>query len=234
MLAILNKLVLTTGVVVLATGLTVDSWAAESVELNTLCLKFPLNSRCQDYQLDSELAKPNVIEYQLDRQTFCAEFSFNSMCLTEPVEIINFNLDEEEWIRIRKSGNTIQLYHSDRLVDGLVSLITDGATSLIPDPGILDLLPFSWFDLVPLDLNKYDWQDHQVTRVSFKSDRCKLDDCLVSGKTAIDLPVNTSLSQGLFTVEYQDKELLRSVTFRIPEDIEIKAIETFTVRVPQY
>jgi|GEM_PF-3335655 len=234
MFRILNGFLLTTGIAMVTNGFVVHSLAAQSVELKTLCLKFPLNSRCRDYQIDLESVKPSIDRYQLDRQTFCEEFSFNSRCQAEPVEIINFNLDEEEWIRIRKSGNRIQLSHSDRLADGLVSLITDGAKSLVPDPGVLDLLPFNWFKLIPLDLNKYDWQDHQVSRVSFRSDRCKLDDCLVSGTTAIDLPEDTSFSQGLFTVEYQEKELLRSVTFRIPANIEVKAIATITVSVPDW
>ncbi|MEL6929021.1 MAG: hypothetical protein AAFO95_10330 [Cyanobacteria bacterium J06600_6] len=233
MLGILNKLMLTTGIVMLTSGFTVNSWATEPIEIDTLCLKFPLNSRCQSYQPDSTLFKPNLVKYQLDRQTFCEEFSFNSRCLTDPVEIINFNLDEEEWIRIKKSGNKIQLFHSDRRVDSLVSLATGGAASLIPEPGILSLLPFSWLDLLPLDLNKYDWQDHQVTQVSFKSDRCQFDDCIVSGTTTIDLPANTKFSQGLFTVEYTEQELLRSVTFRIPADIEVTPIDTVTIQVPE-
>jgi len=233
MLGMLSKLGFATGIVTLATGFTVNVIAAETVELNTLCFKFPLNSRCQNYQPNPDLPKPSIAKYQLDRQAFCDEFPFNSQCSIAPVEIINFNLDEEEWIRIRKSGNKIQLFHSDRVADGLVALVTGGATSLVPEPGFLDLLPFNWFDLLPLDLNKYDWQDHQVTKVSFKSDRCNLDLCLVSGTTTIDLPPDTSFDEGLFTVEYTEKELLRSVTFRIPKDIKVTPITSLTVEVPQ-
>ena len=232
MFGILNRFLPIAGVAMVTNGFLVHSLAAESIELKTLCLKFPLNSRCRNYQDDLEVAKPNINRYQLDRQTFCQEFPLNSLCLSDPVEIINFNLDEEEWIRIQKSGNRIQLSHADRTANSLVSLITDGAKSLVPSPGLLDLLPFNWFKILPLDLNKYDWQDHLVTGVSFKTDRCQADACLITGKNAIDLPKDTSFSQGVFTVEYQERDLQRSVTFRIPDDVEVLPIATFTISVP--
>ena len=204
-----------------------------SQDHNLLCTKFPLNSRCQNDADTNRIDQVGYTEYQLDRDTFCAEYSFNAHCQSDPVEIINFNLQEEEWIRIKKSGNRIELAHSERTKDGLVSLITDEALGLIPLPGFLDdYSPFGVDDLLPVDLNQYGWEDDLVIQVTFKQDNCKADDCAIVGKNTIDLPERTNVFEGLFTVEYQEGDFKRSVTFRIPNDVEVNTVKTIIIRVP--
>ena len=59
---------------ILATASTITLNLAASAPVKTaeidrelLCSKFPLNSRCQDYQIDKSESKT----YQLDRNSFC-------------------------------------------------------------------------------------------------------------------------------------------------------------------
>lgn len=203
-----------------------------SQERNLLCSKFPLNSRCQG-DLDRSGSNISYREYRLDRETFCQNFSFNARCQSGAVETINFNLQDEEWIRVKKSGSKIELAHSERTKNGLVSLATEGILDLIPLPNLLDdYSPFGIDEILPFDLNQYGWEDHPIIRVSFKQDSCPANDCLIAGKNTIHLPQGIDFSDGIFTVEYQEREFQRSVTFRIPADIAVEVESTIMIRVP--
>lgn len=154
------------------------------------------------------------------------------------MQVIKFNLDrsgeDDEWIRIEKRGNTVRLLHTTKVKDVLVSKITNQALSFIPSP----ILP---------DMSKYNWHDHRVTRVTFKSDceasrcesavrhrhRCKFENCLTTGKKTLKLPKGTDIYQGVFTIEYQEKQLARSISFKIPADIEVSTIDTITIIIPE-
>ncbi|MEL6496218.1 MAG: hypothetical protein AAFQ41_14010 [Cyanobacteria bacterium J06623_7] len=220
------------GVALLLDSLPFSYLLAAEVDLGLLCPKFPLNSRCQDYQCDLEPAELEVTRHQLNRDDFCTDYWFNSRCQQEPAETIDFNLVDEEWIRIVKTENRLQFVLAQRHEDAFVSLITEEGASFVPLPGLLDLAPFSLLDLLPLDLNRYHWQDYEITEVVFQGDRCQAS-CRVVGKNAVELPEQTHFSQGWFTVKYQQQELRRSVTFRLPPDVEISPIETITIEVPQ-
>ena len=191
----------------------------KEIDRNTLCTKFPLNSRCKNFQL----SKPRTNIYQLNRRIFCKKFPLNSQCQKSPVEIIKLNLDRsgenDEWIRIKKQDNKIKLLHTTRVKDGLVSGALDGAVgALIPIP-----LPY-------IEANKYGWEDHPITKVTYQRDNCKANNCIVIGKDTIILPPNADIYGGLFTIEYREKELKRSLTFRIPLDTKAEIIDTITVK----
>jgi hypothetical protein len=113
----------------------------------------------------------------------------------------------------------VQLLHTTKVKDGLVSGILNGAIGFIPSP----ILP---------DVNKYNWKDHQVIEVSFKSDRCKTDDCISTGKNTLQIPQETDLHQGTFTIQYQEEDLVRAITFKIPPDLKPEISNTVTVSTP--
>ena len=210
-----------------ASTMTANSFAISTtvtqVNLDTLCRKFPLNSRCEDYQPTKSELKPQT--YQLDRNSFCEDFSFNSRCQKPPTEVIKLNLDrsgeDDEWVLIEKQDRKIKLLHTTQVKDGLVSGALNGALGFVPFP-----LPF-------IEANKYDWQDHRVIEVAFKSDRCQTKNCTVTGKDTLTLPKDSSIHQGWFTIEYQEKNLRRSLSFRIPPDIKAESIDTITVEAHQ-
>ena len=125
--------------------------------------------------------------------------------------------NNDEWIRIEKQANKIKLLHTTRVKDSLTSAALNGALGFVPFP-----LPF-------VKANRYYWEDHEVIQVSFKSDRCQTDDCTITATEILDLPEGTNIYAGLFTIDYQEKDLMRSISFRIPADTEAKEIETITV-----
>ena len=198
-----------------------DPSLAEVENLSNLCNKFPLNSRCKNYRSSS--TKPETQVYQLNRDRFCQEFSFNSHCQQEPIKTIKLNLkrsgEDDEWIRLEKQGNKVGLLHTTKVKDFLPSLILDAAFGLVPYP-------------LPFDSSKYKWEDHQVIKLSFKSDRCKTDDCIVTGNKVLNLPAETNIYQGLFTIEYKEKKLIRSLSFRIPPDAKVATVDTVIVEIP--
>ncbi|MEM7758636.1 MAG: hypothetical protein AAF298_10985 [Cyanobacteria bacterium P01_A01_bin.40] len=130
---------------------------AQEIDTDTLCNKFPLNSQCEDYSVTS--SQPEI--KQLDRNSFCEKFPLNIQCLNSAMQIIKFNLDRsgenDEWVRIEKQDDEVKLFHTIRVKDGLVSGIINGGLGAV-------LVP------IPFDINKYDWEDHQVNKITFKSD----------------------------------------------------------------
>ena len=158
---------------------------------------------------------------QETNKTALHRFPLNSQCQAPAVEVITLNLDRsgenDEWVRIEKQGNKVKLLHTTKVKDGLVSSVLNGALGLVPVP-----LPF-------VETNKYDWEEHQIERVSFKSDRCQAENCLVRGKNSLTLPETNNVYGGLFTIDYREKDSQRSLSFRIPTDAEAKTIDTITV-----
>ena len=96
----------------------------------------------------------------------------------------------------------------------------NGALGFVPVP-----LPF-------VELNNYHWREHQVTEVIFQPDGCRSDSCTVTGVDTLILPEGTDLYAGLLTVRYQEKELERSITFRVPTDVEIETTTSVTITTP--
>jgi hypothetical protein len=216
-------LILTLGTSCLLSGMTSNAVAKE-VDLETLCEKSPLNSRCQNYD-NSEIQsdKIQLKTHQLDRESFCDQFPFNSKCQGKPLEVIKFNLnrsgEDNEWIRLERKGNIVKLLHTTEVKDELVSGILNGAVGFIPSP----ILP---------DVSKYNWEDHRVIRVSFKSDRCKTDSCISTGRNTLKISKKINIHQGTFTIQYQEEDLVRAISFKIPPDIKAEIANTVTVSTP--
>jgi hypothetical protein len=192
---------------------------AKEIDLDSLCSKFPLNSRCLDY--DYSLTEPEQTKLELERDSLCSKFPQNSYCLQAPKQVIKIQLDrsgeKDEWVQIAKQDNKIKVKHTTQVKDDLVSGIFDGALSFVPVP-----LPF-------VEANKYNWEDHQVTKIIFQPDGCKLDSCKITGTKTLILPEGTNIYSGLLTIEYQEEKLSRSLSLRVPTDAEIETINSITI-----
>ncbi|MEM8673173.1 MAG: hypothetical protein AAGF83_04785 [Cyanobacteria bacterium P01_G01_bin.67] len=155
---VLTKLILTLATVVAIDTIIIPTATTQEIDADILCNKFPLNSQCEDYSVT--ISQPEI--KQLDRNSFCEKFSLNTQCLNSAMQIIQFNLDcsgeNDEWVRIEKQDDEVKLFHTTRVKDGLVSGIINGGLGAVPVP-------------IPFDINKYDWEDHQVNKIAFKSDR---------------------------------------------------------------
>jgi hypothetical protein len=230
---ILTKPILALSTVMALNLMTTSPVATQEVDLNSLCRKFPLNSQCQDSPSakstlqnesfhETEGLTPSNRQTTLDRTTFCNKFPLNSQCQKPPVEVIKLNLDrsgeDDEWVKIEKQANQIKLSHLTKVKDGLISGALNGALGFVPVP-----LPF-------VEVNKYDWEEHQMLTASFKSDRCKTQNCIVTGKNTLTLPKSSDVYRGLFTINYQEKDVRRSLSFKIPPDTKAKTIDTITVK----
>jgi hypothetical protein len=119
--------------------------------------------------------------------------------------IITHELDtsgkKDEWVRLEVTGDVVKLLHT-RVGESEASSVT----SLIGLPSF------------------YRWYDHKTTRVAFKPDDCAESaipatppTCLITGIDTLTLPSGRNIRQGLITIEYEDRKLTRSVTFRLPE-----------------
>ncbi|MEO0013054.1 MAG: hypothetical protein RLZZ535_1443 [Cyanobacteriota bacterium] len=217
------KLLLILETIILVSGIKTFPAVAQNIALSSLCNKFPLNSRCQDHDFAANKSNQKINQHVMERDTFCAKAPLNSYCQQKQVEVFQLNLDrsgeDDEWVRIEKKGNKVNLLHTTKVEDFWSSLIINGALSFIPYP-------------IPFDTNTYNWDDHQVIQVSFKSDRCKTDSCIITSKKTLNLPQGTNVYQGLFTIEYQEEELRRSLSFKIPADIKPTIGNTVIINVP--
>lgn len=217
------KLLLILETIFLVTSIQTFPAVAQKITLSTLCNKFPLNSRCQKHDFATNKSNRKINQYAMDRDIFCAKVPFNSYCQQKPVQVFQLNLarsgEDDEWIRIEKKGNKVNLLHTTKVEDFWGSLIINGALGFIPYP-------------IPFDTNKYNWDDHQVIQVSFKSDRCQTDSCIITSKKTLNLPSGTNVYRGLFTIEYQEEELRRSLSFKIPADVKPTIGDTVIVNVP--
>ncbi len=213
------KPILTVGFIAASALTNLAPVVAQEVERDTLCRKFPLNSRCEGYEPSQN--KSDLKTYRLDRDTFCNKFPLNSKCQKPPLQVFKLNLDrsgeDDEWVRLEKQNNTVKLLHTTRVKDHLVSGVLNGGLGFIPFP-----LPF-------VEANKYNWEDHGVTEVSFQSDRCQTENCTITGKDTLVLPEGTDIQAGLFTIRYRENDLKRSLVFRVPADLKAETVDTIIV-----
>jgi hypothetical protein len=193
---------------------------ARELDLDSLCHKFPKNYRCLDY--DYSLVEPEQTKLKIERDSLCHKFAKNSYCLQKPPQVIKIQLDrsgeKDEWIKIEQQDNKIKVKHTTQVKDGLISGIFDAALGFVPVP-----LPF-------VEVNKYNWKDHRVTGVAFQPDGCKLDSCKITGTDTLTLPRRTNIYGGVLTVEYQEKELTRSLSLRVPTDAETETLTSITFK----
>jgi hypothetical protein len=191
-------------------------------------------TNAQEDEPQATQQKVNIIE--VDRQRLCEKFPQNSNCKKEPPQVLKIRLDNEgsdrEWIRIDKNRNTVKLVYTEEVENFIVSGLFGAALGAIPAP-----IPFSE------ELTPRQWSDRPTTRIAFKPDSCsknvsnkssQLDSssCTVTGGDALILPEATDIRAGLFTLEYTEGELLRTVTFRIPSEVETEIVKTVKFATP--
>jgi hypothetical protein len=127
--------------------------------------------------------------------------------------IIKHELDtagrNDEWVRLEVTGNVVKPFHT-RVGASEVSSAINSIAGLLPLP----VTPPTF----------YRWYDHKTTRVAFKPDDCAESlnqampsTCMITGIETLILPSGLNIRQGLITIEYEDRKLIRSVTFRLPE-----------------
>ena len=227
-----------------------------SPTVETLCRKFPLNSKCQ-----SLLTQASAIELNLETkvepfkdESLCRKFPLNSRCDAyqgsqpqESLHTINresfcekFPLNsqcQESVIKVfelnlNRSGEEdewVRIEQQDNRVKLLhTTQVKDALVSQVLNSG-LELIPIP----IPLplpELNKYSWDDHNTMQVAFKSDRCRSKKCIISGKDTLVFPQGVDVYGGEFTIDYREEGLERSVSFRVPPQVKAKTEEMMTVR----
>jgi hypothetical protein len=158
----------------------------------------------------------------IDWDVLCAKFPLNSRCLEGKPEIIKISLDDygaqNEWIRIDKKGNQVKLLYTRQTSGDVVGQVLDG----IVDAAVPFPLPFSVYPK--------QWVDCQTTKIIFQPDNCQLNpeeniqenlaNCNILGKDFLNLPPEMNIRAGIFTLEYIEGELIRTITFRIPVNAE--------------
>jgi hypothetical protein len=182
---------------------------AQADDIQAFCQQYPLSLNCRGYitEMPGENAKGDA----------------------EPVsELIKLRLEtsgpDNEWIRIETEQMTdnrvINAYHTTRIRRGLLSDVANGAIGTTAS--LLSPLP------VPFGVNFHRWEDHPTLSLAFKPDECPTDlpqfdnqrfnsrTCLISGAESLILPVQLNIHEGVFTIEYQEKDLIRTITFRLP------------------
>lgn len=128
--------------------------------------------------------------------------------------IIKYELDtsgrNDEWVRLEITGDVVKLLHT-RVGASETSSAISSVAGLIPN---LPISPPTF----------YRWYDHKTTRVAFKPDDCTesgnqatRSSCLITGIETLTLLPGRNIRKGLITIEYEDRKLIRSVTFRLPE-----------------
>ncbi|PSB09191.1 hypothetical protein C7B62_14065 [Pleurocapsa sp. CCALA 161] len=83
---------------------------------------------------------------------------------------------------------------------------------------------------VPFSVYPKQWTDRQTSKIIFRPDNCQINqeqniqeslpNCTISGKDVLNLPPNINIRRGIFTLEYTEGELIRTITFRIPISAE--------------
>lgn len=203
----LNRFVLAMTTIVLVNGTILEKGYAREDNLDILCQKFLLNSRCQGYKFSHE-AKEAAIA-------------------TGASQVIKLRLktsgSDNEWIRIERSGNIVRLLHTTRAKKQF-SRVINSLASAAPIP-------------VPRIFNFYQWYDRQTTYIAFEPDIWKLlqqlklsktsvpqtrhtsdPSCTITGTDSVFLSARMDIRHGSFTIEYQEGGQLSS-------ELRLKALE---------
>ncbi len=209
------RLTLVTGMLLVASSVVDKPSHAQEIDRESFCQKFPQNSNCKN-----ELYSPTkTSSEQIDWDSLCQKFPLNSRCKEGRPETIKIPLAasgaKDEWIRIDKIGDKVKLLHTRESDGGVLSNVFNGAAgAAIP---------------VPIPNFKFgEWKDNKMTSVMFKPDSCQespankarqenYPSCAIAGENTLVLPKGTDIYAGLFTIEYTEGDLARSIKFRVPK-----------------
>jgi hypothetical protein len=211
------RLTLATGMLLVVGGVVDKPTHAQKIDRESFCQKFPQNSNCNNEPLAPKTTQTNI--EQVDWDSLCQKFPLNSRCKEGRPETIKIPLAssgaKDEWIRIDKIGDKVKLLHTRESNGGVLSNVLNGAAgAAIP-------IPIPNFKLG-------EWKDNKMTSVMFKPDSCQESpankampendpNCAIAGKNSLVLPKGTDIYAGLFTIEYTEGDLARSITFRVPK-----------------
>lgn len=190
-IAMAEKLIraaLTTTATILISSATIPKVHAREVKLDTLCQKFPLNSRCQGDKSSTAIAArvQQVIKLKLETSG-----------------------SDDEWIRLERMGNTVKLLHTTR-VKTVFSQVINGISSAAPIP-IPRIFNFYKWDDHPTTKVAF------MSDSCLLLQRLKLSkDCKIIGTDTLLLAEEIDIRRGKLTIEYREGDLLRSITFRLP------------------
>lgn len=208
---------------------------AREIDLDSFCSRYSSNSRCEGYVNNSKFKSEDIPTKSIRLSTLCEKFPQNSQCKNGLPQVMKIHIDfnsHAEWIRIEKEGDRVNLLHITEGDGGLASKVFNGAIgALVPVP-------------IPFDFKFGQWKDSKTTKVAFIPDGCgvnsldkslqkdseqaqavlpttiqaALPNCALTGNNTIVLPPGTDIHAGLLTVEYEEDDLLRSITFRVPPE----------------
>lgn len=201
---------------------------AQEVELDFLCQRFPLNSLCEGYKPKIQQERTNPKQQQ------------ESPSKSEANQIIKVRLElsgpDDEWIQMKTSdngtgGTVFAAYHTKRVKRTLLSNLTTGILTFGAEQLASEAID-GYDGPVPLpDINFYRWVDHETRRIVFVPDGCSKNSpiplgngqqpgqssCVITGTKFISLPAGTDIRAGLLTIEYAEEELVRTITFKVPQ-----------------
>ncbi len=219
----LGRLTLLITATVLVNNVLLPQAQARPVDLDTLCQKFPLNSRCQGYKSLQERQNavnqaPQVIKLRLNTSA------------------------SREWILIKTSGNTVQLRHTTNKVTTF-SRLTHFAVGFSPIPIPLPDF-YGWHDhqttrivfqpdscagnSAPSPNQPSSSTPNQPSSLTpnqpsslTPNQPSGYQSCAMVGTDSITLLPGTDIRQGLFTIDYKERQLSRSITFRLPANTKL-------------
>lgn len=231
---------------ILAAAMVAPLQAAYGDDLKE-CQNQPDDPRCQNLQTPlAQLEPESELEEAAEESTEESELEESEddpqEAETSEDDVIKVNLKtsgpDNEWIRLERRSDptgalSLQIYHTVRVRQELLSDAVGGAI------GAISPVP------LPFGVNFHDWSDHQTLRLAFQPDRCPdvaapslsrsvplnsqpsnlqppslqpAPACSYSGTETLVLPAGTDIYAGKFTVEYQEEDLVRSITFRLPDN----------------
>jgi hypothetical protein len=195
---------------------------ALELNLDSFCPRYPLNSRCQNYQPPTQ-NNPNNDRKSEETETI----------ESANIQVIKIQLDisgsQNEWIHIDlkkevdASGTTLlTAYHTTETENEILSKLTSGLLSFGIKQSIQEAFDVDIPIPLPTIFKFQGWEDHLTRKIVFIPDGCadkpmaEILTCGIGGMNSINLPKATDIHKGLFTIEYQEKELIRTITFRVP------------------
>lgn len=174
---------------------------AQEIDLDTLCQKFPLNSRCQGYKSPARQAS-QVIKLRL--KTSGAD---------------------NEWIRLERNENTVKLLHTTR-AKTVFSRVLNGLAGAAPVPVPRVFNFYQWYDHPTTRVAFKPDSCTLLQRLKLLNNSVSKSNqvngsppsCAITGTDSVLLAEGMDIRRGQFTIEYKEGDLLRSITFRIPTE----------------
>ena len=219
---------LTSGVMRLGLSLVILAMAqkaeAQTPDLDNLCQKYPLNSRCESYVADNPQTlnnlsgPPQALIVQLDT-------------VGSDTELVLIELNQEDLNSVTVSAHHMERFEGSDLLSSVLNGGIEAAASGIPVP----------FDL----FNFYESVSSHPEYLAFTPDNCQIQPSLVNGLifqdsncsiTGVD---NLSLSEeidirsGTFTLGYTEGDLIRVIAFRLRDHNTVFADELETEQLCQ-